>query len=65
MGDQPSRKAPTYLGQTNTEKTRTDVHASSGIQNHGPAVRMDEDISCLRQRGNCDRHFKVGMELCT
>jgi hypothetical protein len=32
---------------TNTEETRTDFHASSGIRTHDPSVRAGEDISCL------------------
>jgi hypothetical protein len=56
MGDQPCRKAATYTGQQDTEETRTDIHASSGIRTHDPSVREDEDISCLRPHGHCDWH---------
>jgi hypothetical protein len=51
--------ARTLLTQdnTNTEETRTDIHASSGIRTHDPSVRAGEDISRLRLRGgHCDRH---------
>jgi hypothetical protein len=35
--------------------THTYIRASSGIQTHDPSVRGCENISCLRQHGNCDR----------
>jgi hypothetical protein len=34
----------------------TDIHALSGIRNHDSSVRADEDSSCVRPHGNCDRH---------
>jgi hypothetical protein len=40
---------------TQTEYTKTDIHALSGIQTYDPSVRASEDISCLRPRGHCDR----------
>jgi hypothetical protein len=40
---------------TNTEESRTHIHASSVIRTHGPRVRSSEDISCLRPSGYCDR----------
>jgi hypothetical protein len=46
------RKAATY---TNTEYTQTDIHAWTGIRTHDLSVRAGKDISCLRQRGHCDR----------
>jgi hypothetical protein len=42
---------------TNTEKMRTDIHASSGIRTHDPSVRAGEDISCLRRHGHYDRLY--------
>jgi hypothetical protein len=33
-----------------------DIYASSGTPTHDPNVRADEDSSCLRPRGHCDRH---------
>jgi hypothetical protein len=33
----------------------TDIHASRGIRIHDPSVRADEDSSCPRPRGHCDR----------
>jgi hypothetical protein len=54
--DQPRRKAATYTqDSTNTEQTHTDIHASNEILSHDPSVRANEDISCLRSRGHCDR----------
>jgi hypothetical protein len=38
-----------------TTQTHTDIHTSSGIQNHDPSVRASEDSSCLRTLGHCDR----------
>jgi hypothetical protein len=37
-----------------TEKN-ADIRASSKIRTHDPTVRAGKDISCLRQRGHCDR----------
>jgi hypothetical protein len=42
--------------QDNTEWTQTYTHALSGIRTQDPSVRASEDSSCLRPRGNCDRH---------
>jgi hypothetical protein len=33
----------------------TDIHASSGIRNHDPTVRVGEDGSDLRPSGHCDQ----------
>jgi hypothetical protein len=33
----------------------TVIHASSEIWTHDPSVRVDEDGSCVRPRGHCDR----------
>jgi hypothetical protein len=46
-GDQPVA--------THTEKSHSDIHASSGIRTHDPSVRAGEDSLCLRRRGRCDR----------
>jgi hypothetical protein len=40
---------------TQHKKTRTRIHASSGIRIHDPCVRAVEDSTCLRQRGHWDR----------
>jgi hypothetical protein len=32
-----------------------DIHSSSGFRTPDPSVRADEDGSCLRPRGHCDR----------
>jgi hypothetical protein len=38
MSDQPvTRPLPTQ-GNTNTEETQTDMHASSGIRTHDPRI---------------------------
>jgi hypothetical protein len=50
------RPLPTQ-DNTDTEETRTDIHASSGSRNHDPSVWVGEDISYLRPRGHCDRHL--------
>jgi hypothetical protein len=48
MSDQPvARPLPNI---------NTDIHALSGIRAHDPSVRTSEDSSCLRPRGQCDRH---------
>jgi hypothetical protein len=45
-----------YLHRTTQHrKTRTNIHASSGIRTHDPSVRAVEDSTCLRPRGHCDR----------
>jgi hypothetical protein len=36
-------------------KTRTDIHASSGIRTHDPSDRADKDGKCLRLRSHWDR----------
>jgi hypothetical protein len=43
-----------HTGQHNTEKTRTYIHASSGIRTHDPRVRAAEDSTCLRSLGRWD-----------
>jgi hypothetical protein len=54
-GDQTvSRTLPTQR-TTQTQNKYTNIHASSGIRTHDPSVRADEDGSCLRLRGHCDR----------
>jgi hypothetical protein len=54
------RKAATYTqNNKDTEKTHTDIHASSGIRTHNPSVRTGEDSSCL-QRDHYDR-LKQGL----
>jgi hypothetical protein len=41
-------------GTTQTEETRTDIPASSGIRTHELSVWAGEDSSCLSLRGHCD-----------
>jgi hypothetical protein len=51
-----------YL-QTRQHKHRinahTDIHVSSGIRTHDPSVWAEDNSSCLRPRGHCDRHRNV------
>jgi hypothetical protein len=57
-GESACRKATTHIqDSTNTEQTHTDIHTLSGIRNHDPSVWAGKDISCLRSRGHCDRHW--------
>jgi hypothetical protein len=50
-GGSAGRKAVTYTQNiTNTEKTYTDIHASSGILTHDPSVWAG---------GHCDRHLNT------
>jgi len=45
-----------YLQRTTQHrKTRTLIHASSGIQTHDPSVRAAEDSTRLRSLGHWDR----------
>jgi hypothetical protein len=41
---------------TQHRKTRTHIHASSGIRSHDPSVRAAEDNTCLRPLGHWNRH---------
>jgi hypothetical protein len=34
----------------------TDIHFLSRVRTHDPSVRVSKDNSCLRPRGQCDRH---------
>jgi hypothetical protein len=54
-GDQlVARSLPTHR-TTHTQNKNTDIHAFSGIRTHDPSVQTNEDNSCLRPRGHCDR----------
>jgi len=45
-----------YLHRTTQHrKTRTHIHAPSGIRIREPSVRTVEDSTCLRPRGHWDR----------
>jgi hypothetical protein len=48
------RKAATCTGQ-HKHRINADIYASSWNQIYHPDVWSSEDISCLRQRGHCDR----------
>jgi hypothetical protein len=57
-----ARPLPTQ-DNTNTEETRTNIHASSEIRTHDPSVWTGEDTSCLGPLDHYDRqtliHFLV------
>jgi hypothetical protein len=44
-----------YLHRTSH---RINTRAFNGIRTQDPSVAASEDISCLRPRGNCDRHIR-------
>jgi hypothetical protein len=54
-----ARPLPKYrTTQTQNKRIHTpNIYALSGIQIHDPSVRANEDSSCLRQRGYCDRQW--------
>jgi hypothetical protein len=45
-----------------TEESRSDIHASSGIRTHDPSVWEGEEVSCPKSWGHCNRHF-VGIKI--
>jgi hypothetical protein len=47
---------PTEQHKHRINAYNADIHALSGIGTHDPSVRQNEDGSCLRPRGPCDRH---------
>jgi hypothetical protein len=55
--DQPVVRPLPTRRPTQTQNERTHIHGLSGIRTHDPSVRANEDSSCLRSRGHCDRHF--------
>jgi hypothetical protein len=55
MGDQPDARPLHTHRTTQHRKTRTHVHASTGIRNHDLSVRAAEDSKCLRLLGHWDR----------
>jgi hypothetical protein len=48
MGDQPVGRALPTQDNTNTEKTRVYIRASSGIRTQHRSVQAGGDISCFR-----------------
>jgi hypothetical protein len=54
-------KASTYTQtQKNAHTTQTlNIHALRGIRTHSPSICTNEDSSCLRLLGYCDRHCNV------
>jgi hypothetical protein len=62
MGDRPdARPLPTHR-TTQHRKTRTHIHASSGIRTHDPSVLAAEDSTCLRTLGHWDRQNYIHKE---
>jgi hypothetical protein len=51
----PAARPPPIRDIPNTEETRADIHAQSGIRTHDPSVWVNEDISCLKPSSHCDR----------
>jgi hypothetical protein len=55
---------PTSYTQNNTN---TEIHVSNGIRTHDPSVQEDEDSSCFRPRGHCDRlaySYIINIKMC-
>jgi len=49
-----------YLHRTTEHsKTRTHIHASTGIRTRDPSVRAVECSTCLRLRGHWDRLYVI------
>jgi hypothetical protein len=44
---------------TKTEEMLTDIQGTTGIRTYYPSVSVDEDISCIRPRGDSDLHTKM------
>jgi hypothetical protein len=67
-GDRPDAKPlPTHRAAQH-RKTRTHIHASSGVRTHDPSVRAAEDSTCLRPRGHWDQQMFILIyvnELCS
>jgi hypothetical protein len=51
-GDQPDERPLPTQRTTQHRKTRTHIHASSGIRTHDPSVRAVENCTCLRSLGS-------------
>jgi hypothetical protein len=52
----PYTQSVVLLGKgISPSQEHTHIHASSGIRTHDLSVGADEDSSCLRPRGHCDR----------
>jgi hypothetical protein len=54
QGMSPSESCYPHTEQ-HKHRIDADIRASSGIRTHDPSARADEDSSCLRRRGHCDR----------
>jgi hypothetical protein len=55
MVDQPVAKSLPANRTPPMHNKLTDIRAESGTRNHDPSVSADEDSSCIRTRGQCDR----------
>jgi hypothetical protein len=54
LGMNPTVRLLPTQDKTNTEETRTDIHALNEIRTHDTRVWAGEDIICLRPLGHCD-----------
>jgi hypothetical protein len=55
-GISPSQGSYLHTGQHKHRiNAHANIHALSGIQTHDHSFRANEDGSCLRPRGHCDR----------
>jgi hypothetical protein len=57
-GDKPvARPLPTHRTTYTQNKSSQTSTAVSGARVYDPSFRANEDSSCLRPRGHCDRQF--------
>jgi hypothetical protein len=56
-GISPSQGLYLHIEHKHRINAHTDIHALSEIRTHDHSVPVSEDGSCLRWRGNCDRHI--------
>jgi hypothetical protein len=62
MSDQLVARPLPKHGTTQTQNKRIhtpNIHALNGIRTRDPSVRANEDNSCLRPLGYCDRHIYI------
>jgi hypothetical protein len=62
-GDQPDARPLRRHRTAQHRKTRTQIHASSGIRTQDPSIRAAEDSTCLRPRGHWDRPLKIHLNV--
>jgi len=58
-GDRPDARPLPAHRVTQHTKTRTRIHASSGIRTHDPSVRLAEDRTCRRPLVHWDQLHNV------